>query len=155
MTNKRIKEKKELLQAEVLWHLAQESYQFGSPWTCLQFQQDLASPFSQYLFVGKEPKAFLGYHQLLDEIEIFNLVVASEKQGQGLGKLLLKSLEQKAKKEQIKEIFLEVRAANHTAQNLYLSHGFEVIARRKDYYSNPKEDALIMKKKVESGRRNE
>ena len=48
----------------------------------------------------------------------------------------------------INEIFLEVRASNEPAIKLYSSFGYEQIAVRKRFYSNPIEDAIIMKKKV-------
>lgn len=131
-----------------LWELAEKSYQFGSPWTKEQFSEDFKNPQSRYLFANEPADAFLSYHQILDEIEIYNLAVLPAKKGQGIAKALLSELFVQAEKSQATVIFLEVRVSNLTAQNLYLSLGFEVIARRKNYYQNPAEDALIMEKKV-------
>ncbi len=138
--------------AEQLYRLAQSSYAHGSPWTVEQFAEDLRNEQSEYLLLTEDDLiGFLGYHQVLDEIEIFNLVVAASEQKKGYGALLLKELFRLAEEDQAAQILLEVRVTNFSAQNLYLGHGFEVIARRKNYYQAPVEDALIMIKKVRPG----
>lgn len=135
--------------ASELHQLAETSYTHGSPWTMAQFIEDIHNEQSDYLILEKEYIAgFLGYHQFLDEMEIFNLVVHTQEKKQGYGAALLKELFRVANQEQIAQILLEVRVSNFSAQNLYLSHGFEIIARRKNYYQAPTEDALIMIKKV-------
>lgn len=63
---------------ELLWQLAEASYQDGSPWTCEQFKQDLAAVDSHYL-VLQPMEAFVSYRRVLDEAEIFNLAVLPEK----------------------------------------------------------------------------
>ena len=132
---------------ELLWQLAEASYQDGSPWTCEQFKQDLAAVDSHYL-VLQPMEAFVSYRRVLDEAEIFNLAVLPEKKGQGLGKLLLQAVIQSCQSAGVERIFLEVRVRNFPAQALYLRMVFEIIGRRKNYYSHPQEDALIMEKKV-------
>lgn len=132
---------------ELLWQLAEASYEDGSPWTCEQFKQDLAAVHSHYLVL--EPMAaFISYHQVMDEAEIFNLAVLPEKKGQGVGKYLLQTVIQSCQTAGVERIFLEVRVSNFPAQALYLRMGFETIGRRKNYYRHPQEDALIMEKKV-------
>ena len=65
-----------------------------------------------------------------------------------MGKLLLQAVIQSCQSAGVEMIFLEVRVRNFPAQALYLRMGFEIIGRRKNYYSHPQEDALIMEKKV-------
>ncbi|MGX7195417.1 ribosomal protein S18-alanine N-acetyltransferase [Enterococcus olivae] len=135
--------------AAALYACAATSYTHGSPWSLEQFIEDLHNPQSEYLLLEKDGIAgFLGYHQIFDEIEIFNIVVSAKEKNQGYGRYLLKELFRVAKEEQATQILLEVRVSNLSAQKLYLSHGFEVVARRKNYYQAPVEDALIMIKKV-------
>jgi ribosomal-protein-alanine N-acetyltransferase len=134
--------------AEQLWQLAESSYEFGSPWRCEQFLQDLENAHSHYLVLNTPMDGFISYHQVLDEAEIFNLAVHPNKKGHGLGKLLLQTAIQNCQEAGVARILLEVRVSNLSAQALYLRMDFEVIGRRKNYYSHPQEDALIMEKKV-------
>lgn len=137
------------LLAKNLYQIANRSYQHGSPWSEEQFLEDIRNKQSEYLLLQEtEILGFLGYHQFLDEMEIFNLVIDRSQKKKGYGSQLLKELVKLAQEEQIAQILLEVRVSNLSAQNLYLSNGFEVVARRKDYYQQPIEDALIMIKKV-------
>lgn len=142
--------------AQQLFALSSESYTFGSPWTKEQFKTDIYSTQSGYLIlVDEEIVAYLCYHQFLDEIEIFNFAIAPQEQRKGYGHFLLNNLNQMALSEQAVRMILEVRLSNQAAQNLYLKNEFEVIARRKNYYSKPVEDALVMTRKVRPERKNE
>ncbi len=64
---------------------------------------------------------------------------------QGIGTRLVENILQTGRLHGARQIFLEVRETNLNAQALYLKHGFDVVGRRRAYYSNPKEDALIMR----------
>lgn len=150
----KLKEKDDFARMELadsLWLLSEASYAEGSPWTVAQFEEDLKNPNSRYLLlVEEEIIGYLGYHQVVDEVEIFNIALQVSFKGQGLANRLLNAFFKKIKEEQIVQIFLEVRVSNTRAQQLYRTNGFEVIARRKGYYQHPLEDALIMCKKVSS-----
>ena len=89
----------------------------------------------------KEMVGFLAIQQLVGELEITNIAVKEAYQGCGLGSQLLTNLDQIDF-----PIFLEVRASNTSAQALYQKFGFKVIGERKQYYHNPIEDAIIMKR---------
>ncbi|MFP3345658.1 GNAT family N-acetyltransferase, partial [Halomonas sp. SIMBA_159] len=78
--------------------------------------------------------------------------VDPEWQGQGLGRQLLAAFVTAAQADGGQDIWLEVRAGNTRASQLYLASGFELVSRRQDYYradssvsANGREDALIMK----------
>ena len=79
-----------------------------------------------------------------DELHVNNVAVRPEFRGQGLGCALLQTTLNEARRRQAKTAQLEVRAANNAAQKLYQRCGFEVVGRRKNYYREPTEDALLM-----------
>lgn len=114
-----------------------------SPWTEEQILSDMQQDSVDYFFVeeGKEIIGFLAIQQLVGELEITNIAIKKAYQGRGLGSQLLANLDQVDF-----PIFLEVRASNTPAQALYQKFGFEVIGKRKQYYHEPIEDAIIMKR---------
>ena len=135
--------------AEALFACAQASYDHGSPWSVAQFVEDIKNEQSHYLLLVEEGiVGFLNYHHFLDEMEIFNLAIASEAKQKGYGRYLLTQLIQRAVEQEVSQILLEVRVSNQPARKLYENHGFEEIAQRKKYYRAPIEDAVIMLKKV-------
>ncbi len=114
-----------------------------SPWTEEQILSDMQQDSVDYFFVeeDKEIIGFLAIQQLVGELEITNIAIKKAYQGRGLGSQLLANLDQIDF-----PIFLEVRASNTPAQALYQKFGFEVIGKRKQYYHEPIEDAIIMKR---------
>lgn len=83
---------------------------------------------------------------VVGEVTLLNIAIASEFQGQGLGRKLLQFLIEYTEIQDGESIWLEVRVSNVAAQALYHSLGFNEIDRRVDYYPtvNGKEDAIIM-----------
>lgn len=79
-----------------------------------------------------------------DELHINNVAVRREFRGRGLGTALLTRILDEGQKLGAQNAFLEVRAGNVVAQRLYEKCGFKPIALRKDYYSEPTEDAVVM-----------
>jgi ribosomal-protein-alanine N-acetyltransferase len=78
------------------------------------------------------------------ELHINNVAVRSEYRRRGIGAALLNRVLDEARQRKAKAAFLEVRSANHAAQTLYEKCGFRAIARRADYYYEPREDAVVM-----------
>ncbi len=78
------------------------------------------------------------------ELHINNFAVRERYRGQGIGRALLTSLFAEANGRGATSAFLELRAGNTAALTLYEKCGFRVTARRKRYYSDPPEDALVM-----------
>ena len=132
--------------ANVYWEISQAAYTFDSPWSADQFGSDMMQPHSHYFTEGTEVLAFLGFHQVCDEIEITN--IAAKVKGQGLGRRLMTRLITHAAAENIASIFLEVRASNQEARLFYETFGFQKIGKRKKYYQHPQEDAVLMALKV-------
>jgi len=78
------------------------------------------------------------------ELHINNVAVRPEYRRRGIGAALLGHILQEARCRKANAAFLEVRSANFAAQALYEKNGFKAIARRSDYYSEPREDAVVM-----------
>ena len=114
-----------------------------SPWSEKQILSDMQQDNVDYFFVKKDEKivGFLAISQLAGELEITNIDIKKDYQGHGLGSQLLADLDYVDF-----PIFLEVRASNTPAQALYKKWGFDIIGKRKQYYHEPVEDAIIMKR---------
>ena len=78
------------------------------------------------------------------ELHINNVAVMDQYRRRRIGSALLGRIVETAKRIGVQVAFLEVRSGNHAAQALYEKHGFKAIARRPDYYSDPREDAVVM-----------
>jgi ribosomal-protein-alanine N-acetyltransferase len=99
------------------------------------------------LWKPREDPSLLGYGgfwTMVDEAHICTLAVRQEWRGRGLGELLLASLVERAIERQASVVTLEVRVSNLRAQSLYTKYGFKTVGERKHYYSDNREDALIM-----------
>ncbi len=89
------------------------------------------------------PLGFLIAQHLSPEWELENIVVAPSARQKGLGKHLLHELLSVARKTNSTSVFLEVRESNTPARTLYETAGFEQSGRRRSYYTNPSEDAIL------------
>jgi len=89
--------------------------------------------------------AFVAARIHIPEMDILNLAVRPDRRGRGLGRLLLSSLLHEAASTGVKTVFLEVRAGNEEALKLYRSAGFQETQRRRDFYADPVEDAILMR----------
>ncbi|MFS1663579.1 ribosomal protein S18-alanine N-acetyltransferase [Streptococcus sp. zg-JUN1979] len=129
-------------QADLIYEILCDVYT-QAPWTYEQVKADLDKEDTDYFFVyDKETMVgFLALQQLVGECEVTNIAVKKDYQGQGYGRLLLDKIAAIDG-----DIFLEVRASNHRAKQLYQSAGFKVIGMRHNYYKEPLEDAIIMKR---------
>ena len=80
------------------------------------------------------------------QAEIESVAVVAQSQRQGIGALLLEELFARLKKKEITAVMLEVRDANRPARAFYASAGFVETGRRAGYYSEPKEDAILLER---------
>ncbi|MBN1188245.1 MAG: ribosomal protein S18-alanine N-acetyltransferase [Dehalococcoidales bacterium] len=87
---------------------------------------------------------FIGLWLMVDESHIINIAVKESDRGNGIGELLLISGIDLSIKLKASVVTLEVRTSNTIAQNLYQKYGFSQMGVRKGYYTDNKEDALIM-----------
>lgn len=89
----------------------------------------------------------VGYGGMLwapDEGQITNIAVSAAWRGKGVGSAVLAELIAQAREKRCQSISLEVRESNASAISLYEKYGFFVAGRRKRFYKNPSEDALVM-----------
>lgn len=124
---------------------------FSEPWS----ENAILESFSAgtKFFVALENGSVLGYvgiSCILDEGYINNIAVFPEHRRKGVGKALIKRLFGLARDEKLSFISLEVRESNQSAISLYEKFGFKLEGKRKQFYSNPKEDAYIMTKRFEN-----
>ena len=92
--------------------------------------------------------AFLVANHLGPEWELENVVVESTFRRKGVGTRLLNEWLTRARSTNSESVFLEVRESNQAAQALYLKWGFEQSGRRREYYSNPPEDAILYRRSL-------
>ncbi len=83
-----------------------------------------------------------------DEWEIENVVVDPKLRRKGIGRLLIQELLRSAREADAADVFLEVRESNMAARALYDDAGFKEEGRRRAYYQNPEEDALVLRKSL-------
>ena len=93
---------------------------------------------------GGKVYGYITYSVVLDEVQIANVAVHPEQRRLGIAENLLKTLYANSIINGMKVIMLEVRESNVPAINLYRKCGYKEVGRRKGYYTDPKEDALLM-----------
>ena len=86
----------------------------------------------------------MGAYTVLDEMQITNVAVSPNARRQGIGNKLIGALTEEAKTHSLASVTLEVRASNLPARALYEKHGFAVVGTRKNFYSHPTEDGVLM-----------
>jgi ribosomal-protein-alanine N-acetyltransferase len=91
---------------------------------------------------------FLVARHVASEWELENIAVARAFQRQGVAKRLLSALVDQARQAGSESVYLEVRESNTAARNLYEKAGFAQTGRRKSYYSNPHDDAVLYRKSL-------
>ena len=90
------------------------------------------------------PAAYISFYHSPDELEILNLAVAPEWRGRGCGTRLLRLVLRMAAKKGLRRAVLEVRSGNAPALALYAGQGFTQVGRRRGYYHDSGEDALVL-----------
>lgn len=127
---------------------ALEAENFSRPWSLGAFEQ-LLSDENYVVLVLQEREMLAGYGVLLcagEEADITNVCTAAPVRGQGVATALLTALMKEGSVRAVKEYFLEVRQGNQAARALYGKMGFREIGIRKDYYEEPRENAVLMKR---------
>ncbi|MEL7241135.1 MAG: ribosomal protein S18-alanine N-acetyltransferase [Cyanobacteria bacterium J06643_5] len=122
---------------------------FNGLWSEEGYKRELESPNSeiQGLFSQKTGEKLLGMGclwSILEEAHITILAIDAQYHRQGMGAALLYSLINTARKCNLERATLEVRASNQPAISLYEKFGFKTAGRRKRYYQDNQEDALIL-----------
>ena len=125
-----------------------ETVCFHDPWSEKSIASELENALSLWLVAveGDEVIGYVGSQTVLGWTDMMNVAVHPDHRRKGIGEKLVLALEDALKAQESTCLTLEVRASNEPAKSLYEKLGFSEVGRRKNYYRNPKEDALIMRK---------
>jgi ribosomal-protein-alanine N-acetyltransferase len=133
-------------------HVAQvaelEKICFSDPWSENSVASELKNPLSCWLVAEEDGvvAGYIGSQTVMDESDMMNVAVHSDHRRKGVAESLVNELIEALKKRGSRCLTLEVRASNEPAKALYEKLGFVQVGLRKNYYRNPKEDALILRK---------
>jgi [ribosomal protein S18]-alanine N-acetyltransferase len=132
-----------------------ESQSFSAPWSRRLFEETLTFPLS-YNFVARKRVdnrvvGYANFYLIRDEVQVLNIAVAPESRKKGYAARLLAYTIAFLANRGAREFFLEVRESNEGAMRLYERLGFGKIGRRKRYYTETDEDAIVMRLRVDHG----
>jgi ribosomal-protein-alanine N-acetyltransferase len=123
-----------------------ENESFADPWTKEMFLESAKDIYTTFnvIIEGDKVAGYYIYSITIDEINIYIIAVHSNFRRRGYGCEMMKDIIEKSIKAKVRKIFLEVRKSNIAAINMYKSFGFELVSIRKNYYSDNREDALVL-----------
>jgi ribosomal-protein-alanine N-acetyltransferase len=128
--------------------LAVESESFTNPWTRDMYVWELQNRSMCHILLVRTPECpvagFCAFWLVFDEVHINNIAMRPGFRAQGIGTALLKQVLAEGQQLGARRATLEVRASNAAARRLYERMGFYVAGVRRNYYSDPVEDALIL-----------
>lgn len=121
---------------------------FSDPWSESSIAGELDNPLSLWLvaLLDGEVAGYIGSQSVLPESDMMNVAVSPAHRRKGVAQALVQALCAGLRAAGNKSLTLEVRASNESAIALYRKLGFSQVGRRPNYYRNPKEDALILRK---------
>jgi len=126
--------------------LAIEKSSFSTPWSYYAFAYEIKNDFAYYLVALSAGKVigYGGMWLILDEAHITNLAVYRNYRRSGVGRAIMQEFIRHAVHSGITRLTLEVRPSNQAARHLYATLGFKEKGRRRGYYLDTNEDAIIM-----------
>ena len=138
---------------DIPWVLELEQEAISPPWTHGALLNEIYRDDSFFAVavdntVSLSPCAkklgFIIMRGMVDCGELLQIAVAKSARRRGVADLLMSAMLDEAGKNAINSVFLEVRRSNAAAIALYKKHGYALVRQRKDYYTNPVEDAVVM-----------
>ncbi len=125
-----------------------EKLSFSVPWSEDGIRSELQNDSARFLVATTENKVlgYIGVHEICGEAYITNVAVFPEYRRLGVGETLIDAATHGAKTRDCDFISLEVRISNTPAIELYKKRGYNIVGERKNFYSNPTENAYIMTK---------
>ena len=119
---------------------------YPTPWSRSMFASEIAKPTSICLgaFEGDQLVGYMINSRYVDAWHVMNVAVDPERQGRGIATALIERLFELTKDDERRGYTLEVRVSNEDAISLYRKLGFEARGIRRGYYTDNREDALIM-----------
>ena len=133
-------------------HVAQvaalEEQCFSDPWSESSVASELSNPLSAWLVAmdGDALAGYVGSQSVMGESDMMNIAVDAHYRRQGIAQALVEALVAQLREKGNHSLTLEVRISNQPAIALYEKLGFAQVGKRPNYYRNPKEDALILRK---------
>lgn len=127
-----------------------EEASFPTPWPMVSFANELRNEFAFYIVALCKGQVigYAGMWLILDEAHVTNVAVHPDYRRHGVGRLLMQELILRSVLLGAVSMTLEVRAFNKVARQLYSTLGFRQEGRRKGYYTDNGEDALILWKRL-------
>ena len=121
---------------------------FSDPWSEKSVASELENELALWLVAleGETLAGYVGSQTVMGETDMMNIAVAPAFRRQGIARELIQALVRDLKERASHSLTLEVRASNAPARALYDMLGFQQVGLRRNYYHNPKEDALILRK---------
>ena len=120
---------------------------FSSPWSEVAILESLNNNTTFFVFEENgRVQGYAGLQIVLDEGYVTNIAVTKTARGRGIGQSLVEALINLGTQKGLAFISLEVRQSNLPAVSLYTKCGFKNVGKRKNFYQNPTEDAVIMTK---------
>ena len=141
-----------LMNADHVSQVAQlEKECFHDPWSENSIASELKNPLSLWLVAvdGQQVAGYVGSQSVMGEADMMNIAVSAQYRRMGIAQELVERLVKLLREKDVYSLTLEVRASNEPAKELYGKLGFSQVGRRPNYYRNPKEDALILRKEWE------
>lgn len=137
-----------MLQCHVPQIAELEKLCFNDPWSENSITSELDNRLSCWLVAIADDKVvgYVGSQTVLGETDMMNIAIHPDYRKQGIATELISALIEALNERGSHSLMLEVRASNEPAKSLYLKMGFDVVGVRKNYYRNPREDALILRK---------
>ena len=121
---------------------------FSHPWSRRSLESELQNETSRFLVAVEDGRVigYIGMSAVIDEGYLFNVAVDRQYRKKGVGSALVRELVTFCQKRNYAFLTLEVRESNAPAISLYSRFGFVRVGERKNYYSKPVENALLMTK---------
>ena len=126
-----------------------EALSFSNPWSDNTFRGEIQNTSVSFPMVvvqrpGERVIGYILYWHIQEDVQVNNIAVHPDFRGRGIGEALMQHIIERVRKKGATFVTLEVRPSNTTAVTLYKKLGFEVLGMRKNYYTNPNEDACLM-----------
>jgi len=136
--------------------VAMENASYTVPWSEATFRGLLRRRDADMIVLhsGTEIVGYAAFWAVLDQGELGNVAIAARWRGRGLGAQLVAEIIRRAARRGVRDVFLEVRPLNSSARRLYERFGFVLVGKRRNYYQEPTEDALVMRRSIDPQSRN-
>lgn len=127
-----------------------EKQVFPDAWSAAGIRESFVQPYTMFLgaWLSDEFVGYLIFYFAADEGEVVRIAVDAKYRRRGAALRLLEEIEKICRERNIRKIMLDVRESNEAAAKLYKNFGFAEDGRRKSYYSNPAEDAVLMSRVI-------